>query len=421
MSIGNPSYSPFVPGALVAAKCVVEPTTISLKVGVYSVVATPGAALWVDNGVMSMTATPQTTLSANTPQQLVLYTDQDIVLAPTVISPNLASVPKPGSVAGMWSVFDGTNYQLSFSSNSPSINMAGLIYYSTDMFTWQTKSIGSTAFMSASETGVNAFAYSTGVTNQYVWCAGVGTTTGAIWVSTDSITWASRDLGVASTTASGPFGVCINPAAATNKYVLLSRSGSSAMINYSTDGNTWVTAVFGFAGSPSGHVATNGTASTNQIYVYTQATATTNVATSTDGVSWTNRSTGLGSSTRQVLWWQNKYWVFASTSSRSEYATSTDGVTWTLAYFPFAALTNQNGTPFIHNNQLWVAGQNGHLYSTDGVSWAFARGFATQTARVKTDVTPWRALVHVSNANFVRHYQLAAFRIYQVDKSRTFN
>lgn len=425
MTISNSPYEQYTVGNLVASGYSTTQTSVSLNAGSYTIFATGSLALQPLNGGGAINNIRQTFSNFSSVfgytdrQPFTLLTNDTVEISGGFLSYRPEGIPRYRSGASVSQpiIYDGTNYQFSFSSTSTSNLINGRINYSTDLITWQTKTTG--AAYALSPGGPNAFVYNSGVTNKYVWCGKTTSTTGAIWTSTDSITWTSRNL-PAGVTVNDPSGVCIN-SAATNKYVLLARLNSTTNpICYSTDGVTWTNVTFTTSGNPRGTCATNGTASTNQIYVYASSNITNGVFTSTDGAAWTNRPTGQIYSPGQVIWFENKYWSFSSASSLKEYATSTDGVTWTLAVsaFDIAGRTASSEiAPFVNDGKLWLESSGYMIYSTDGTTFTNT-SLSTSSSSLKEINGVYS---RVNSDGTVSLQQPFAYMIYANDTSRTFS
>jgi hypothetical protein len=276
-------------------------------------------------------------------------------------------------------IWDGTNFYAAPRGANP-----GRLFKSSNFLNWETVSTGSTlstANFSNAYQQLN-LGYAAGQTQKYVWLTSTNAAAGAVWTSTDAVTWTSRTLPVAPGTSSGPYGLLINTNA-TNKYVLTANTFTNNQICYSTDAITWTQGTFTYVFNAITGGDTNNTASTNQIYVYGLDGTPTNATTSTDGVTWTNRNTGIGVSLQMIKYFDGKYYGFGS--STTTYGYSTDGVTWTSATLPYTSGTG--GNPIIYDNKLWVnAGGSAWMYSTDGTSWSLAR-FTSNTLQFVTDGT----------------------------------
>lgn len=309
-------------------------------------------------------------------------------------------------------VWDGTNFCASIQNIST--GAASLIAYGTDFVNWEYRDVGSQWAVATNSSGANNFVYNADVTNKYVFCVSTTSTTGALWTSTDFITWTSRNLPVGAEPG-GPVGVVIN-SNATNKYVLYLGSGSGNFFCYSTNAVTWSQATFTYNNFVRGFGATNNTASTNQIYVYPADLASgNNMLTSTDGVTWTSRSSGFVTAGTHVVYFDNKYYFFHGSTN---YSYSTDGVTWTTA-------TNLHMTPssniksVIFDNKLYVAGGTSGWFNitTNGTTWTLERFNTNNTIALATDGTNLYWHTTSGNANSGKARPPLWYRIYAVNDS----
>lgn len=212
----------------------------------------------------------------------------------------------------------------------------------------------------------------------------VGLDNAQLYSSSNSTTWALRTTGL-----SGAIMDVANGNVA-NTYVAVSRSSSAtANLSVSTDGLTWGTRNSGVSANLNCVTFGNG--------LYVAAGNSGNITTSTDGYTWATRTSPQTSNPWNIALYNNgKYLLLANTSTAAgiNAAYSTDGTTWTsvltVANTKIAALTagsvqQRAGVPYSYVEQnaatygksntftgggyFWVAFQGGWQISTNATTW----------------------------------------------------
>jgi hypothetical protein len=205
----------------------------------------------------------------------------------------------------------------------------GAIATSTDLWTWTTRTSGSSANIRRLFYGNNLFIR-----------AG---SSGVLATSTDGITWTLRTSGTSS--------IILSLTYANGVYVYGTSGGGIAT---STDAITWTTRTSGAA------VDINGLAYGNGVFVYVGNSG--EAATSTDAITWTARNSGTASNILDVAFGGG---VFVYGGANGVMRSSTDGITWTAR----TSNINTNIRAVTYGAGTFVgAGATGN-YSYDGVNW----------------------------------------------------
>ena len=186
----------------------------------------------------------------------------------------------------------------------------------------------------------------------YVTC----TSSGALYSSTDFVTWTSRVSGATSQLNFVAVG-----GASLNTFVV---TASDGQIIYSTNGTTWTTA------SAAGVLATAfiGCIWANNQFVAVGAAGV--IVTSPTGVTWTARTSGTANGLTGITWTGTRYVVVGAADT---IVTSSDGITWTTrtssttSVDMYNVATASNGTTLIATGTFSTV-----LKSTDGgITWSF--------------------------------------------------
>ena len=213
----------------------------------------------------------------------------------------------------------------------------GALYTSTDAITWTSRTSGITAFIYALTYGNSLYVYGAGG--------------GVIRTSTNGITWTARTSGSATTTyiSSLTFG--------DNLYVYGNNIGA---IRSSTNGITWTARTSGSSTIISGLAYGNG------VFVYGDYSG--QIRTSTDAITWTARTSGLATSEPIYSLTYGDGIFVAGAGQTSRVLTSTDGVTWTKTAEGFPGviykIAYDDGIYLLQASNIF-----GLYSSTDAVNW----------------------------------------------------
>lgn len=243
----------------------------------------------------------------------------------------------------------GTSFSVSDANNNNSTikygnglyligTQSGKIQTSTDTVTWTTRTSGTTS-------AIYAFTYGNGL---YVYA----TNGGGIGTSTDGITWTSRTSGTTSYLWDITYGNSL--------YVAVGYAGN---VRTSTDGTTWLNRSLGIPQDL--YVVNYG----NGIYITAGSGGV--ARSSTDGITWTARTWGGGVDDIVTSLYGNGIFVF--TNYGFQIRTTTDAITWNLRDFAPGATVNVYGNGGAYGKGMYILlGNNGGMQtSTDSIHWLY--------------------------------------------------
>jgi hypothetical protein len=231
------------------------------------------------------------------------------------------------------------------------------------------------------------------VNNRFVATAIATNGLASLLVSTDGLSWSSRNVRTPGDTTPGTYSVAFNSGRyvisyggamfyssdlitftqatsaasavytkviyANSQFVAVANSGS--FINTSPDGITWTS-----RSAP--NVQYQDVIYENSLYVAYGTISVGNLATSTDGITWTSRSVGSGT-IYQVAYGGG---VYVAATTGGVYSSS-DGLTWTLRTSNLVA-ANIRAVAYIGGTfYVGTAGNGYYATSTDGTTWTVKR------------------------------------------------
>lgn len=217
---------------------------------------------------------------------------------------------------------------------------SGTIHASTDSITWvaRTSGFGTSTIFSVNY-GSNIF---------------VSTASSAIRISTDTIHWILRTSGTTSP--------IITTILTDNNFHLY--ADENGQIRSSTDGITWNIRTTPTGGAFSMYSrAYSASPSTNYIFA-----GNTAIVASTDGIIWQLRTSGQGSVTFYCGTYGNGIYLFGHNSGTL--IASTDTIVWTSRNYPSGS-SNQI-SDVIFGNNIYIVNQSSNRYlitSTDSIVW----------------------------------------------------
>jgi hypothetical protein len=227
---------------------------------------------------------------------------------------------------------------------------SGTIFASTDSITWvaRTSGFGSSVIFSVNY-GSNIF---------------ISTASSAIRTSTDTIHWILRTSGTTSS--------IITTILTDNNFHLY--ADENGQIRSSTDGITWNIRTTPTGGAFSMYSrAYSASPSTNYVFA-----GNTGIVASTDGIIWRLRTSGQGSTTFYCGTYGNDIYLFGT--SGGILIASTDTIVWTSRNYPRGS-TNQI-SDVIFGNNIYIVNQLSNRYlitSTDSIVWTVRTSPATTT------------------------------------------
>jgi hypothetical protein len=227
---------------------------------------------------------------------------------------------------------------------------SGTIHASTDSITWvaRTSGFGSSVIFSVNY-GSNIF---------------ISTVSSAIRTSTDTIHWILR--------TSGAISAIVTTISTDNNFHLIADEGGR--IASSTDGITWNTRTTPTSGSFSMYSrAYSASPSTNYLFA-----GNTGIVASTDGIVWTLRTSGQGSTTFYCGTYGNGIYLFGT--SGGTLIASTDTIVWTSRNYPSGSANQMSDVIF--GNNIYIVNQFSNRYlitSTDSIVWIVRTSPAVST------------------------------------------
>ena len=231
---------------------------------------------------------------------------------------------------------------------------SGTIFASTDSITWVARTSGfGTSIIWSVNYGSNIFIST---------CQVVGT--GMLRTSTDTIHWILRTTG--STIS------IITTISTDNNFHLIADEGGR--IASSTDGITWNTRTTPSSGSFSTYSrAYSASPSTNYLFA-----GNTGIVASTDGIVWTLRTSGQGSTTFYCGTYGNGIYLFGT--SGGTLIASTDTIVWTSRNYPSGSANQMSDVIF--GNNIYIVNQFSNRYlitSTNSIVWIVRTSPAVST------------------------------------------
>jgi len=143
----------------------------------------------------------------------------------------------------------------------------------------------------------------------------IATTTNAVWISIDGITWKEKALGSASDYYTSSYKPSVN------RYIV---AGKDHLEMYSDDGVTWISGG-DTQFSTSEHI--NDSCYGNERFVVVGTAG--KISTSSDGINWTARTSGITNDIYAIKWIEELS-LFVALGEGKSILTSPDAITWTI-------------------------------------------------------------------------------------------